>query len=134
MSAMGFSGGDFGAAPAQIVVGFSKGRDPAAAHKLSDAVVQALSRRWRIHEVPNVETKWRIPVEGLQQLTGQCREWVERLPSRTVEDSASAKVRDGYRSKTDVAPCPLWTQALGAAINVSLAPLRCKPIRELNIR
>ena len=59
-------GGDipknFAEAPSQIVVGFSKGDDSAAARKLSDTLVQALSRRWRIHEVPNVDTSGAFPL------------------------------------------------------------------------
>lgn len=62
-TAMGFSAGNFAEAPSQIIVGFSKGDDPAAARKLSDTVVQALSRRWRIHEVPNVETFGAFPLK-----------------------------------------------------------------------
>jgi len=61
--AMGFSAANFAEAPTQIVVGFSKDEDPSAARKLSDAVVQALSRRWRIHEVPNVETSGAFPLK-----------------------------------------------------------------------
>ena len=60
-SEMGFSAGNFAEAPSQIVVGFSKGTDAAAARKLSDDVVQALSRRWRIREVANVETSGAYP-------------------------------------------------------------------------
>jgi hypothetical protein len=62
-TAMGFSAGNFAEAPSQIVVGFSKGGDLAAARKLSDTVVQALSRRWRIHEVPNVEASGAFPLK-----------------------------------------------------------------------
>jgi hypothetical protein len=60
---MGFSAGNFAEAPLQIVIGFSKGGDLTAAHKLSDTVVQALSQRWRIHEVPNVETSGAFPLK-----------------------------------------------------------------------
>ena len=60
--AMGFSAANFQEAPSQIVVGFSKGDDATAARKLSDAVVQALSKRWRIHEVLNVETSGALPL------------------------------------------------------------------------
>lgn len=63
-TAMGFSAGNFAEAPTQIVVGFSKDDDPAAARKLSDAVVEALSQRWRIHEVPNVEMSGAFPLRG----------------------------------------------------------------------
>lgn len=62
-TAMGFSAGNFAEAPSQIVVGFSKGSDPVAARKLSDAVVRALSRRWHIHEVPNVEASGALPLK-----------------------------------------------------------------------
>jgi hypothetical protein len=62
-AAMGFSAGNFAEAPSQIVVGFSKGEDSSAARKLSDAVVQALSQRWRVHEVPNVETSGAFPLK-----------------------------------------------------------------------
>jgi hypothetical protein len=61
-TAMGFSAGNFAEAPSQIVVGFSKGSDPVAARKLSDDVVKALSKRWRIREVPNVETSGALPL------------------------------------------------------------------------
>lgn len=61
--AMGFSAGNFAEAPAQIVVGFSKGSDIATARRLSDDVVRALSRRWRIREVPNVETSGAFPLK-----------------------------------------------------------------------
>lgn len=60
---MGFSAGNFAEAPPQIVVGFSKGYDQAAARKLADIVVHALSRRWHIHEVPNVETGGAFPLK-----------------------------------------------------------------------
>lgn len=59
---IGFSAGNFPEAPLQIVIGFSKGDDEAAARKLSDTVVQALATRWRIHEVPNVETSGTFPL------------------------------------------------------------------------
>lgn len=62
-TAMGFSAGNFAKAPLQIVVGFTKGANSVAARKLSDAVVRALSRRWRIHEVPNVETSGAFPLK-----------------------------------------------------------------------
>ena len=61
--AMGFSAGNFPDAPSQIVVGFSKGDNAAAARQLSDAVVTALARRWRIHEVPNVERSGAFPLK-----------------------------------------------------------------------
>ena len=61
--AMGFSAGNFSEAPSQIVVGFSKGEDANAARKLSDDVVAALARHWRIHEVPNVEQKGAFPLK-----------------------------------------------------------------------
>lgn len=60
--AMGFSAGNFAEAPLQIVVGFSHGGNIAKARKLSDDVVQALSRRWRIRDVPNVEATGASPV------------------------------------------------------------------------
>lgn len=60
---MGFSAGNFPDAPSQIVVGFSKGSDVIAARKLSEDVVQALRRRWSIHEVPNVETSGALPLK-----------------------------------------------------------------------
>ena len=62
-TAMGFSAGNFADAPSQIVVGFSKANDPVAAKQLSDDVVQVLSSRWRIHEVPNVETSGAFPLK-----------------------------------------------------------------------
>lgn len=62
-TAMGFSAGNFAEAPSQIVVGFSKASDPVAAGRLSDAVVQALSRRWRVHDVLNVETSGAFPLK-----------------------------------------------------------------------
>ncbi|MEG3166260.1 hypothetical protein U1701_16840 [Sphingomonas sp. PB2P19] len=62
--ALGFSAGNFAGAPSQIVVGFSKGGDIAKARKLSDDVVQALSRRWRIRDVPNVETTGAFPLRN----------------------------------------------------------------------
>ena len=62
-TAMGFSAGNFAEAPSQIVVGFSKGNDPVAARKLSESVVLALSRRWRIREVPNVATNGAFPLK-----------------------------------------------------------------------
>ena len=62
--AMGFSAGNFAEAPLQIVIGFSKGRNSAAAQKLSDTVVQALSHQWQIHEVPNVEEAGAFPLES----------------------------------------------------------------------
>jgi len=64
--AMGFSAGNFDEAPSQIVIGFSKGRDAAAARKLSDIVVAALARRWHVHEVPNVETSGAFPLKNCE--------------------------------------------------------------------
>ena len=64
--AMGFGAGNFDEAPSQIVIGFSKGRDAAAARKLSDALVAALARRWHVHEVPNVETSGAIPLKNCE--------------------------------------------------------------------
>jgi hypothetical protein len=61
--AMGFSAGNFAEAPSQIVVGFSNGGDSAKARKLSDDVVQALSKRWRIREVLDVETTGAFPLK-----------------------------------------------------------------------
>ena len=61
--AMGFSVANFVEAPSQIVVGFSKGGDIAKARKLSNDVVRSLSRRWRIHDVPNVETTGAFPLK-----------------------------------------------------------------------
>ncbi len=60
--AMGFSAENFAEAPSQIVVGFSKGDDIDKARKLSDDVVQALSRRWRIREVPNAQKTGAFPL------------------------------------------------------------------------
>ncbi|OYY78687.1 MAG: hypothetical protein B7Y43_05515 [Sphingomonas sp. 28-62-20] len=62
-TAMGFSVGNFADAPSQMVVGFSKANDPVAARKLSDDVVKALSNKWRIREVPNVETSGAYPLK-----------------------------------------------------------------------
>ncbi len=62
-NAMGFSAGNFAEAPSQIVVGFSKGGDIPKARKLSDDVVQALSRRWSVREVPDVETSGAFPLK-----------------------------------------------------------------------
>lgn len=61
--AMGFSAGNFAEAPSQIVVGFSKGGDIPKARKLSDDVVQALSKRWSVREVPDVETRVAFPLK-----------------------------------------------------------------------
>lgn len=63
-NAMGFSAGNFAEAPSQIVVGFSKGSDSAAARKLSDVVVRMLSKRWHVREVPNVETSGAFPLKN----------------------------------------------------------------------
>lgn len=60
---MGFSAGNFAEAPSQIVVGFSKGGDIPKARKLSDDVVQALSKRWSVREVPDVETSGAFPLK-----------------------------------------------------------------------
>ena len=62
-SAMGFGAGNFADAPSQIVVGFSDAGDIVAARQLSDDVVKALSSRWDIHEVPNVETMGAFPLK-----------------------------------------------------------------------
>ena len=62
-TAMGFSAGNFADAPFQMVVGFSKANDPVAARNLSDDVVKALSNRWRVREVPNVETSGAYPLK-----------------------------------------------------------------------
>jgi hypothetical protein len=62
-TAMGFTAGNFAEAPSQIVVGFSKGDDPVAARRLAESVVQALSIRWHIREVPNIETSGAFPLK-----------------------------------------------------------------------
>jgi len=61
---MGFSAGNFAEAPSQIVVGFSKGGNILKARKLSDDVVQALSKRWSVREVPDVETSSAFPLKN----------------------------------------------------------------------
>ena len=61
--AMGFSAGNFAEAPSQILIGFSKDGDISKARKLSDDVVHALSKRWRVHEVPDVETSGAFPLK-----------------------------------------------------------------------
>lgn len=63
-TAMGFTAGNFAEAPSQIVVGFSKASDSVAARNLSDAVVQALSKRWRIRDVPNIEASGAFPLKN----------------------------------------------------------------------
>jgi maltoporin len=60
---MGFGAGNFAEAPSQFVVGFSKSNDPTSALRLSDTVVQALAQRWRIHEVPHVDTSGAFPLK-----------------------------------------------------------------------
>ena len=65
---MGFSGGNFPDAPSQIVVGFSKADDVAAARKLSDAVVGALSERWRVRGTARGDERC-FPAERLRQVT-----------------------------------------------------------------
>jgi hypothetical protein len=62
-TAMGFSAGNFAEAPSQIVVGFSKAGDAIAARQLSNAVLQALAKRWRIHEVLHVEATGAFPLK-----------------------------------------------------------------------
>ena len=63
LDGIGFGAANFDEAPLQIVIGFSNGHDPTAVHKLSDAVVEALSQRWRIHEVPHVDTTGASPLK-----------------------------------------------------------------------
>jgi hypothetical protein len=60
---MGFSATNFPEAASQVVVGFSKGDDENAARRLSDNVVQALEKRWRIHAVPNVAESGAFPLK-----------------------------------------------------------------------
>lgn len=60
---MGFSAGNFPEAASQVVVGFSKGADKTVARKLSDNVVQALGKHWRIYEVPNVAESGAFPLK-----------------------------------------------------------------------
>jgi len=62
-TALGFTAGNFADAPSQMVVGFSKANDPVAARKLSDEVVKALANKWRIREVPNLETSGAYPLK-----------------------------------------------------------------------
>ena len=49
---LGFGGMNFGDAPLQVALGFSKGRNEADARKFAAKVVQILSRKWVIHDVP----------------------------------------------------------------------------------
>ena len=63
-TAMGFSAGNFAEAPSQIVIGFSKADDAVGARNLSDQVVRALSRHWRLREVPNVEASSAFPLKN----------------------------------------------------------------------
>lgn len=60
---MGFGATNFAEAPSQVVVGFSKGHDATTARRLSEAVVQTLSKRWRIHEVANVAETGAFPLK-----------------------------------------------------------------------
>jgi hypothetical protein len=62
-AAKGFSASNFAEAPSQIVVGFSRGSDSAAARRLSDDVVKALSKRWKVREVPDAELRGAFPLK-----------------------------------------------------------------------
>lgn len=52
---MGVTAGNLGLAPYQVALGFTEGSDPAKAHRLSDRLVKALSRRWHVQTVPKGE-------------------------------------------------------------------------------
>lgn len=60
---MGFGATNFPEAASQVVVGFSKGDDATTARSLSDAVVETLSKRWRIHEVAKVAETGAFPLK-----------------------------------------------------------------------
>lgn len=62
-TAMGFSASNFPEAPLQIVIGFSNTNDLAAARRLSEALVEALSKRWCVHEVPHPATSGASPLK-----------------------------------------------------------------------
>ena len=49
---LGFGGMNLSDAPLQMALGFSKGRDEAEARQFAAKVVQTLSTKWIIHEVP----------------------------------------------------------------------------------
>jgi hypothetical protein len=49
---LGFGGMNFGDAPLQFAFGFSKGRNETEARQFAEKVVQLLSTKWIIHEVP----------------------------------------------------------------------------------
>lgn len=49
---LGVTAGNLGLPPYQVALGFTEGSDAAKAHRLSDKLVQALSRRWHVETVP----------------------------------------------------------------------------------
>jgi hypothetical protein len=48
---MGLLAGNLGLSVYQIVIGFTEGNDEVRAHRLSDQVMQELSKRWQIEKL-----------------------------------------------------------------------------------
>jgi hypothetical protein len=49
---LGVTAGNLGLPSNQVALGFTTGSDAARAHRLSDRLVGALSKRWRVERVP----------------------------------------------------------------------------------
>jgi len=64
---LGFGGMNLSDAPLQMSLGFSKGRDEAEARQFAAKVVQALSTKWIIHEVP--EDRGAFPLKECDYVT-----------------------------------------------------------------
>jgi len=62
---LGVSASNLGLPSNQVVLGFTAGADTAKARKLSDNLVQALSRQWRVEKVE--KGKGAFPMNGCGQ-------------------------------------------------------------------
>lgn len=49
---MGVTAGNLGLPEYQVALGFTEGANPSKAHRLSDQLIKALSRRWHVEVLP----------------------------------------------------------------------------------
>lgn len=64
---LGVTAGNLGLPSNQVALGFTAGSDAAKARRLSDRLVTALSKRWRVQRVP--QRKGVFPMSGCSSLT-----------------------------------------------------------------
>jgi hypothetical protein len=50
---LGATAANLGLPPYQVSLGFTEGRDPAKAHRLSKQLIEALSKHWRVEAIPS---------------------------------------------------------------------------------